>query len=57
LGFSGSSISPKSWATPPRPTPAQPAAAAAAASAGPDRSSFSRRETEVETGRIPVRMA
>ena len=34
----------------------QPASSAAAASFGPDRSSFSRRETEVETVRIPVRM-
>ena len=34
----------------------QPAASASAASAGPDRSSDSRRETEVETVRIAVRI-
>jgi hypothetical protein len=35
----------------------QPAASASAASLGPDTSSDSRRETDVETMRIDVRMA
>ena len=38
-------------------TISQPAFSASAASTGPERSSASRRETEVETVRIAVRMA
>jgi hypothetical protein len=37
-------------------TTSQPALSAAAASFGPERSSFSRRETEVETVRMAARM-
>jgi hypothetical protein len=37
-------------------TTSQPAASASAASVGPEMSSASRRETEVETMRIEVRM-
>jgi hypothetical protein len=37
-------------------TISQPAASASAASAGPERSSFAWRATEVETVRIAVRM-
>jgi hypothetical protein len=54
--FSRSSISAKSSGTTSIATTSQPASSAAAASLGPETSSFSRRATEVETVRIPVRI-
>ena len=54
---SRSSISAKSSGTTSIATTSQPASSAAAASLGPERSSFSRRETDVETVRMAARMA